>query len=173
MTNLEAVISPATEFHDAGLLIKRKILDVYLTGWFIYRGRFPFDKSIVPKRGLSGKSHLKITISAANINYYWQKISRDQLIIINSSSILSWCFESMKLQGLITDGLPSLSDWPSKTPTSFLEFVVKINLHIKCGYKLEEVNQIGWRHEGTLLCWIWRGAHKKYLIFLIFNVKMY
>ena len=100
-------------------------------------------------------------------------LSRDQLIIINSSSILSWCFESMKLQGLITDGLPSLSDWPSKTPTSFLEFVVKINLHIKCGYKLEEVNQIGWRHEGTLLCWIWRGAHKKYLIFLIFNVKMY
>lgn len=31
LTNLEAVISPATEFHDAGLLIKRKILDIYLT----------------------------------------------------------------------------------------------------------------------------------------------
>ena len=42
-TNLEAVISPTTKFHDTGLLVKREILHVYLTGGFINGRRFPFD----------------------------------------------------------------------------------------------------------------------------------
>ena len=61
-TNLKTIVGPTTEFHNTCLFIKRKILYVNLTGWFINSWRFPFYKTIVPKGGLCSESHLKITI---------------------------------------------------------------------------------------------------------------
>ena len=53
-TNLEAVISPTTKFHDTGLLIERKIFDVNFTGRLVNGWWFPFHQTIPPQRCFSG-----------------------------------------------------------------------------------------------------------------------
>ena len=60
---LEAVVGPATELHDAGLLVEREILDVHLTGRMINGRRFPLNQSGVEQGGLRGQRHFKVTIS--------------------------------------------------------------------------------------------------------------
>ena len=60
---LKSIISPASKLHDTSLLIKRKILNIHLTGRMVDGWRLPFNQTIVVKSCLCCERHLKITIS--------------------------------------------------------------------------------------------------------------
>lgn len=62
--NLKAVVSPRSEFHDTGLLVEWKILDVDFAGRLVDSRWFPIHSACVIQRCLCGKGHLKVTISA-------------------------------------------------------------------------------------------------------------
>lgn len=46
-THLKAIVGPAAELHDAGLLVEGKVLDVDLAGAFVNGRRTPLDASRV------------------------------------------------------------------------------------------------------------------------------
>ena len=67
-SHLEAVVRPAAELHDTGLLVEGEILDVHLTGAVVDGGGFPLHQTIVKQSGLGGQRHLKVSVSAEHFN---------------------------------------------------------------------------------------------------------
>ena len=62
MTHLEAVVRPAAELHDTGLLVEGKILDVHLTGAVVDGGGFPFYQPLAVEGRLGGQCHLEVAV---------------------------------------------------------------------------------------------------------------
>jgi hypothetical protein len=60
---LKAIVRPRPELHDARLLVKREILDVYLARGLIDGRWLPFHATSVVERRLRCQSDFKITIS--------------------------------------------------------------------------------------------------------------
>lgn len=63
LADLEAIVGPRSEFHDARLLVEWEILDVDLAGGLINCRRLPFHPSGVVESGFGGQCHLEIPIS--------------------------------------------------------------------------------------------------------------
>ena len=61
---LESVVGPAAELHDARLLVKGEVLDVYLARRLVDGGRLPLHQAVEPDGGLGGQRHLEVAISA-------------------------------------------------------------------------------------------------------------
>lgn len=51
---LETIIRPTTKFQNTGLLVERKILNVYFTGRLVYRRGLPFDEALMIDGCLGG-----------------------------------------------------------------------------------------------------------------------
>ena len=64
-THLFAVISPATELHHTGLLVKREVLDVDLARGLVDGRRLPLHQAVIIERRLRGQRHLEIAVGAA------------------------------------------------------------------------------------------------------------
>ena len=62
---LETIIRPASEFHDASLLVEREILHVHFAGRMIDSRRFPFNQAVAFQGGLRWQRHFKVAVSAA------------------------------------------------------------------------------------------------------------
>ena len=60
--HLEAVICPAAELHDAGLLVEGEVLHVHLTAGVVDGGGLPFHKALVVQRRLGCQRHLEIPV---------------------------------------------------------------------------------------------------------------
>ena len=67
VTNLESIVCPAAELHNAGLLVEGEILDVHLTGAVVDGGGPPLHLAGAVEGRLGGQSHLEITVSAENV----------------------------------------------------------------------------------------------------------
>lgn len=63
---LEPIVRPATELEHAGLLVKREILDVDLTGGLVNGRRLPLDQTLVVDRRLGGQRHFEVAVRAAS-----------------------------------------------------------------------------------------------------------
>ena len=63
-SHLEAVVRPAAELHDTGLLVEGKVLDVHLTGAVVDGGRFPLHQTLAVEGRLGCQRHLEVTVSA-------------------------------------------------------------------------------------------------------------
>ena len=70
LDHLEAVVCPAAELHDTGLLVEGEVLHVHLAGAVVDGGGFPLDESLAVESGLGGQSHLEVAVST------WVKIAR-------------------------------------------------------------------------------------------------
>ena len=68
MIHLEAVVGPAAELHDAGLLVEGEVLDVHLAGGVVDGRRLPLHQPGVEQRGLGRQRHLEVAVSAAQGN---------------------------------------------------------------------------------------------------------
>ena len=66
LDHLKAVVCPAAELHDTGLLVEGEILDVHLTGAVVDGGRPPLHLPGAVEGGLGGQRHLEVTVSADN-----------------------------------------------------------------------------------------------------------
>ena len=62
--HLEAVVGPAAELHDAGLLVEGEVLHVHLAGGVVDGRRLPGHVPRVVQRGLGGQGHLEVAIRA-------------------------------------------------------------------------------------------------------------
>ena len=67
MTHLEAVVRPAAELHDTGLLVEGKVLHVHLTGAVVDGGGFPLHQTIVKQSGFGSQGHLEVAVSAEHL----------------------------------------------------------------------------------------------------------
>lgn len=67
-TNLKTIVSPATKFEYASLLIEGKIFDVDLARRFVDRRRFPFDQTLVVDGRFGCQCHFEVTIGARKIS---------------------------------------------------------------------------------------------------------
>ena len=63
--NLEAVVRPAAELHDTGLLVEGEVLHVHLTGAVVDGWRLPLDETLTVERGLGGKGHFEVPVSTS------------------------------------------------------------------------------------------------------------
>ena len=63
-SHLKAVVGPAAELHDTGLLVEGEILDVHLTGAVVDGGGFPLHQTLAVEGRLGGQRHLEVTVSA-------------------------------------------------------------------------------------------------------------
>ena len=70
-THLEAVVGPAAELHDAGLLVEGEVLHVDLARGLVDGWRLPLHEAVVPQRRLSGERHLEVPIRAGK----WQIVT--------------------------------------------------------------------------------------------------
>ena len=66
-THLEAVVGPAAELHDAGLLVEGEVLHVDLARGLVDGGRLPLHEAVVPQRRLGGERHLEVAIRAGKV----------------------------------------------------------------------------------------------------------
>ena len=64
LDHLKAIVCPAAELHNAGLLVEGEILDVHLAGAVVDGGGFPLHQAGVEQSGLGGQGHLEVAISA-------------------------------------------------------------------------------------------------------------
>lgn len=64
--HLKTIVGPRAKLHDAALLIKRKILNVDLTGGLVDSWRFPGNISFVCDNRLCHQSHLIVSVRATN-----------------------------------------------------------------------------------------------------------
>lgn len=62
---LESVISPATKFQYAGLLVKRKIFNINFTRGLVYGWRLPFHQTLMVDGGFGSQRHFKVAVRAA------------------------------------------------------------------------------------------------------------
>lgn len=62
---LESIVRPTTEFENAGLFVKRKILNVNFTGGLVNGWWLPLDQTLMVDGGLGGQRHLKVPVRAA------------------------------------------------------------------------------------------------------------
>ena len=63
--HLFAVIGPGAKLHDAGLLVKREVLDVYLTRGLVDGRGFPLHLAIREEGRFGSQRHLEVTVGAA------------------------------------------------------------------------------------------------------------
>lgn len=63
-THLETIVCPATEFHEAGLLIEWEISHINFAGWFENSWRRPIHFACVVKNGLRQCCHNVFSVSA-------------------------------------------------------------------------------------------------------------
>ena len=61
---LEAVVGPAAELHDAGLLVEGEVLHVHLAGGVVDGRRLPLHQPGVEQRGLGRQRHLEVSVRA-------------------------------------------------------------------------------------------------------------
>ena len=66
-THLEAVVGPAAELHDAGLLVEGEVLHVHLARGVVDGRRLPLDPPVPVQRGLGGQSNLKVAVSTEDV----------------------------------------------------------------------------------------------------------
>ena len=64
--HLKTIVGPRAKLHDAALLIKRKILNINLTGGLVDSWRFPGNISFVCDNRLCHQSHLIVSVRATN-----------------------------------------------------------------------------------------------------------
>ena len=64
--HLKTIVGPRTKLHDAALLIKRKILNIDLTGRLVDSWRFPGNISFECDNRLCHQSHLIVSVRATN-----------------------------------------------------------------------------------------------------------
>lgn len=64
--HLKTIVGPRAKLHDAALLIKRKILNIDLTGGLVESWRFPGNISFVCDNRLCHQSHLIVSVRARN-----------------------------------------------------------------------------------------------------------
>ena len=67
LTYLEAVVGPAAELHDAGLLVEGEVLHVHLAGGVVDSRRLPLHPPVPVQRGLGGQSNLKVAVSTEDV----------------------------------------------------------------------------------------------------------
>ena len=61
--HLEAVVGPAAELHDAGLLVEGEVLHVHLAGGVVDGRRLPLHQTLAVQRRLGGQRHLEVAVS--------------------------------------------------------------------------------------------------------------
>lgn len=61
-SHLVSVIRPTTEFHDARLFVKWKILYIDFATRFVDGRRFPLDQPVVVDGGFGRQRHLEVSI---------------------------------------------------------------------------------------------------------------
>lgn len=61
-SDLETVVCPRAELHDAGLLVEREVLDVNLTGALVDGWRLPLHTARVVQGRFRRERHLEITV---------------------------------------------------------------------------------------------------------------
>jgi hypothetical protein len=64
--HLKTIVGPRAKLHDAALLIKRKILNIDLTGGLVDSWRFPGNISFGCDSRLCHQSHLIVSVRATN-----------------------------------------------------------------------------------------------------------
>lgn len=64
--HLKTIVGPRSKLHDATLLIKRKILNIDLTGGLVDSWRFPGNISFECDNRLCHQSHLIVSVRATN-----------------------------------------------------------------------------------------------------------
>ena len=62
---LEAVVGPAAELHDTGLLVEGEVLHVHLAGAVVDGGGLPLHESLAVESGLGGQSNLEVAVSTS------------------------------------------------------------------------------------------------------------
>ena len=70
-TDLVAVVSPASEFHVAALLVEGEPLDVDLAGRLVNGRRLPDDLSGVVEAGLGHQGHLVLSVGAEEKEFFY------------------------------------------------------------------------------------------------------
>ena len=61
---MESIVSPASELHDAGLLIEGEVLDVHLARRVIDGRGSPLHEAGVEQGGLGRQGHLEVAVGA-------------------------------------------------------------------------------------------------------------
>ena len=74
--HLVAIIRPTTEFHDAGLFVKREIFYINFARRFVDRRWLPFDQPVVVDSGFGGQRHFEVPIRTEHINIIWLLLQR-------------------------------------------------------------------------------------------------
>jgi len=64
--HLKTIVGPRAKLHDAALFIKRKILNIDLTGGLVDSWRFPGNISFKCDNRLCHQSHLIVSVRATN-----------------------------------------------------------------------------------------------------------
>ena len=82
-TDLVAVVSPASEFHVAALLVEGEPLDVDLAGRLVNGRRLPDDLSGVVEAGLGHQGHLVLSVGAEEKDFF-------TILLIHGLKILSY-----------------------------------------------------------------------------------
>ena len=91
---MESIVGPASELHDAGLLVEGEVLDVHLAGRVV-NGRWPpLHEPGVEQRGLGRQGHLEVAVGATETEpEVEERLTQRPLILSKSLGLIQTYYE--------------------------------------------------------------------------------